>query len=93
MNLKNFFELYFYFQNAENEVSAIVQEINNFEIKKDSLEKDLLAIQREDLEWDKKVKLAIEMKQEILAEQSEKGDIGSMKTEIHRMEVSYKIFN
>lgn len=29
------------------------------------------------------------MKQEILTEQSEKGDIGSMKTEIHRMEVIF----
>lgn len=72
---------------------AIIQEINDFKNKKESLEKDLLDIQRKDLEWDKKVKLANEMKQEILAEQSEKGDIGSMKTEIHRMEVCSHVFS
>ncbi len=75
---------------TENETSTLTKEIEELEKEKATLEKQLLEAQREELEWEKKVKLATEMKKRIAEEQSEKGDIGSMKNEIHRMEVIVK---
>lgn len=57
------------------------------------MEKELLNVQKEDLIWEKKVKLATEMKEHIMKEQSENGDIGNMKNEIHKMEVIFSILN
>lgn len=71
-------------------MSLLIEEIGNLTEMKESLEKELLDDQREDLEWEKKVKLAQEMKENIMKEQSENGDIGGLRNEIHRMEVRYK---
>ncbi|XP_065223460.1 coiled-coil domain-containing protein 40-like [Planococcus citri] len=74
---------------SEQETLVTVEEIENLEKSKKSLEEKLLELQREDLEWEKKIKLANEMKRNIMQDESENGDIGTMKTEIHRMEIRY----
>lgn len=74
---------------AEEDMSLLIEEIGNLTEMKESLEKELLDDQREDLEWEKKVKLAQEMKENIMKEQSENGDIGGLRNEIHRMEIRY----
>lgn len=49
----------------------------------------MLETQREMLAWEKKIKVAIETKHSIQKEKSSTGEVGQMKLEIHRMEVSY----
>lgn len=48
----------------------------------------MLETQREMLAWEKKIKVAIETKHSIQREKSSTGEVGQMKLEIHRMEVS-----
>lgn len=66
-----------------------VEEIEELEKTKKSLQEKILQLQREDLEWEKKIKMVTEMKRNMMQDMSENGDIGAMKTEIHRMEVIY----
>lgn len=66
---------------------SVVRETEELEKRREVLEKELSKVQQKELEWENKVKSVNEMKKHILNDQSEKGDIGSMKNEIHRMEV------
>lgn len=64
-------------------------EITDIEDDKVRLSKELLDCNRESLEWDKKVKLAYETKQQVFEAKSKGGEIELMKQEIHRMEVRH----
>jgi hypothetical protein len=62
-------------------------EIREVEQEKLQLGESLLEKQRELLAWEKKLQMAQETKQNTQFERGKEGDVGSMKAEIHRMEV------
>lgn len=55
---------------------------------KQNLSNKLIELNREALAWEKKLQMALEMRQNINEERKEGGEVGSMKAEIHRMNVS-----
>lgn len=88
--------IFFVFQRAEMDSMQLVEEVKNLGEKKAELEQELLTTGRENLEWQKKVQLSCEMKEDISKQFCENGDIGAMKNEIHRMEVRafvYKLYS
>lgn len=64
------------------------EEIKELEEGMAELAELMLETQREMLAWEKKIKLAIETKHNIQKERSSSGEMGQMKLEIHRMEVT-----
>lgn len=74
---------------SELDCLKIEAEIGEIEEDKISMSKQLLEINREVLEWEKKLKLIVETKSQIQEEKSSSGEIGHMKAEVHRMEVRY----
>lgn len=75
-------------QDAEMECLQLQEVIANFEEEKQNLSEQLLELNRETLAWEKKFQIATETKSNVLKEQKQDGEIGSMKAEIHRMNVS-----
>lgn len=54
----------------------------------EEMSKNIRALQREFLEWDKKLRLAQREREKFQKEMESNGEIGAMKLEIHRMEVT-----
>jgi hypothetical protein len=74
-------------QDVELEALLLQSDIRDLEQEKVQLGESLLEKQRELLAWEKKLQMAQETKQSIQYERGKEGDIGTMKAEIHRMEV------
>lgn len=70
---------------------TILEEMCQLEVDKEDLRKQLIETQREMLAWEKKEELAAETKHNMESAKKEGGEIGVMKTEIHRMEVGLYI--
>lgn len=69
----------------------LVKEIDDLELSKEDGYEKLLDLQQKDLFLENNVKMASNMRSEILKEKSD-GDIGNMKVEIHHMEVRYNFY-
>lgn len=63
-------------------------QIADIEEEKLILSKQLLDINREVLEWEKKLKIIVDTKNQIQMEKGAEGEIGQMRVEVHKMEVS-----
>lgn len=79
-------------QDAEMECLQLQEMITNFEEEKQYLSEQLLELNRETLAWGKKFQIAMETKCNVHREQKQGGEIGNMKSEIHRMNVSNGVF-
>lgn len=75
-------------QDAEMECLQLQEAIEIFEEEKQNLSEQLLELNRETLAWEKKFHIATETKCNVQREQKQGGEIGNMKAEIHRMNVS-----
>ncbi|GJQ86909.1 hypothetical protein Trydic_g11780 [Trypoxylus dichotomus] len=75
----------------EEELSIVKAEAQIVDIEQDisRLTAELLEKNREALEWEKKMKMVLETKQNISVEKSEGGEVATMRAEIHRMTVRY----
>lgn len=76
-------------KDAELEALQIEAQIEDMEEDKVNLSTELIEKNREALSWEKKIQMATETRQEIKKEQSQEGEIGVMKSEIHRMNVRF----
>ncbi|XP_013169583.1 PREDICTED: coiled-coil domain-containing protein 40-like [Papilio xuthus] len=74
-------------KDAESEIIELEEDIEALEKEKINLTQDLDRVQREALIWQRKGILAVELKRNIQSSKAAEGEIGQMKTEIHRMEV------
>ncbi|XP_063980337.1 coiled-coil domain-containing protein 40 [Diachasmimorpha longicaudata] len=72
---------------AEIELVRLQNEIKELKEEKVTLEETLCAAHREYFSWEKKMKLAAETSKIVKEERSSGGDIGIMKSEIHKMEM------
>ncbi|CAG2054822.1 unnamed protein product [Timema podura] len=75
-------------KDAEMESVKLEAELRELEQEKVHLSDRLMDSQRESLAWEKKLQMAVENKMRMDQERSKEGEIGNMKAEIHRMEVS-----
>ncbi|KAL3274206.1 hypothetical protein HHI36_015620 [Cryptolaemus montrouzieri] len=75
----------------EAELDCLRLEADIADIEEDKLiiSKQLLDINREVLEWEKKLHIIIDTKNQIQEEKGAEGEIGQMKVEVHKMEVRY----
>lgn len=76
-------------RDAELVLLQIEADITEIEEDKIRLSKELIEINREALEWEKKMQLAKETVNHLKEERGKCGELGSMKLEIHKMEVIY----
>ncbi|CAH2011669.1 unnamed protein product [Acanthoscelides obtectus] len=74
-------------KDAELAMLQITSDIEEIEEDKVTLSKELIEVNREALEWDKKLQLAREAVNSLKDEQSKEGEVGNMRQEIHKMEV------
>ncbi|XP_073944706.1 coiled-coil domain-containing protein 40-like [Choristoneura fumiferana] len=74
-------------KDADAEVFELEESIETMDKEKINLTQDLDRMQREALIWQRKGILAVELRKNMQAAKSAVGEIGQMKTEIHRMEV------
>ncbi|XP_075973256.1 lethal (2) 41Ab [Anticarsia gemmatalis] len=74
-------------KDAETEIIQLEEEIEEMDKEKMNLTQELDKVQREALIWQRKGILAVELKRNIQNAKSAAGEIGQMRTEIHRMEV------
>ncbi|XP_026725208.1 coiled-coil domain-containing protein 40 [Trichoplusia ni] len=74
-------------KDAETEIIQLEEEIEALDKEKMNLAQELDRVQREALIWQRKGILAVDLKKSIQGAKSSLGDIGQMRTEIHRMEV------
>ncbi|EEB12818.1 conserved hypothetical protein [Pediculus humanus corporis] len=74
---------------SELEQIRLKDEIKELENNLEELAETMLSTQREILAWEKKIKSAVEAKNEVQRQRSSAGELGQMKVEIHRMEVRY----
>ncbi|KPJ02646.1 Coiled-coil domain-containing protein 40 [Papilio xuthus] len=74
-------------KDAESEIIELEEDIEALKKEKINLTQDLDRVQREALIWQRKGILAVELKRNIQSSKAAEGEIGQMKTEIHRMEV------
>ncbi|XP_041978695.1 myosin-16-like [Aricia agestis] len=72
---------------AESEIIKLEEEIEEFEKEKMNLTQELDRVQREALIWQRKSVMAVDLKKSLTDAKSSAGEIGQMKSEIHRMEV------
>lgn len=70
------------------EALRLEADISQVEEDKVTLSNELIEMNREALAWEKKIQMCVEAKQTLDKERSEGGEVGNMKAEIHRMEVS-----
>lgn len=77
-------------KDAELDCLHLEDEIERIEEEKVAMSRDLIDMNREALEWEKKLISARETKQTMVEERSRGGEVGSMKAEIHRMEVGFE---
>ncbi|XP_066257317.1 coiled-coil domain-containing protein 40 [Euwallacea similis] len=76
-------------KDSELECLEIEAEIADIEEEKACLSQDLIELNREALEWEKKIKLTKQTKEEIRGNKGQTSDITNMKQEIQRMNVIY----
>ncbi|XP_971171.2 coiled-coil domain-containing protein 40 [Tribolium castaneum] len=76
-------------KDAELECLKLEDEITQIEEDKVNLSNELIAMNRETLEWEKKFLGAKETKNTMIEERGQEGEVGTMKAEIHRMNVRY----
>ncbi|XP_035433308.2 coiled-coil domain-containing protein 40 [Spodoptera frugiperda] len=74
-------------KDAETEIIQLEEEIEQLDKEKMNLTQELDRVQREALIWQRKGILAVELKKNIATAKSLSGEIGQMRSEIHRMEV------
>ncbi|XP_050670770.1 girdin isoform X2 [Leptidea sinapis] len=74
-------------KDAESEIIQLQEDIETMEKDKINLTQELDRVQREALIWQRKGILAVDLKRNIQNAKSAAGEIGQMRTEIHRMEV------
>ncbi|XP_063897908.1 coiled-coil domain-containing protein 40-like [Helicoverpa armigera] len=74
-------------KDAETEIIQLEDEIEELDKDKMNLTQELDRVQREALIWQRKGILAVELKKNMKSAKSAVGEIGLMKSEIHRMEV------
>uniref|UniRef100_A0A2A4JTG9 Cilia- and flagella-associated protein 157 n=2 Tax=Heliothis virescens TaxID=7102 RepID=A0A2A4JTG9_HELVI len=72
---------------AETEIIQLEDEIEELDKEKMNLTQELDRVQREALIWQRKGILAVELKKNMKNAKSAAGEIGLMRSEIHRMEV------
>lgn len=82
------FSTFLFIQDAEIECLRLEASITDLEDDKQTLSNKLIDLNREALAWEKKLQMALEMRQNINEERKEGGEVGNMKAEIHRMHVS-----
>ncbi|KAJ8973510.1 hypothetical protein NQ317_000438 [Molorchus minor] len=73
------------------ELACLQMQADIVEVEEDkvNLSKEIIEVNREVLEWEKKLQHAKETMTRMKEERSEGGEVGSMKLEIHRMNVIY----
>lgn len=76
-------------RDAELIVLQIEADISDIEEQKVTLSKELININREALEWDKKLQLTRETVNHLKRQKDKSGELGCMKLEIHKMELIY----
>ncbi|KAK9888236.1 hypothetical protein WA026_000503 [Henosepilachna vigintioctopunctata] len=76
-------------KDAELECLRLEADIADIEEDKLIMSKQLLDINREVLEWEKKLRFMNDTKSQIQEEKSAEGEIGQMRIEVHKMEVRY----
>lgn len=76
-------------RDAELTVLQLEADIADIEDDKVNLSKELIEINREALEWEKKMQVTKETVNQFKSERSKTGELGTMKLEIHKMEVIY----
>ncbi|XP_012273583.1 coiled-coil domain-containing protein 40 [Orussus abietinus] len=74
-------------QEAELQLIQLQNDIKQLEEEKNLLKQQLNAAQRESLSWEKKVQLAQETSKTLKEERGNGGDVATMKSEIHKMEM------
>ncbi|GBP75197.1 Coiled-coil domain-containing protein 40 [Eumeta japonica] len=74
-------------KDAENDILQLEEDIDNLEKEKINLSQELDRMQREALVWQRKGIQAVELKRQIKEAKSVEGEIGQMKSEIHKMTV------
>ncbi|KAJ8930557.1 hypothetical protein NQ314_016638 [Rhamnusium bicolor] len=81
----------YYCKLKDSELACLQIEASITEIEEDkvNLSKEIIEVNRESLEWDKKLQLARETMNNIREERSAGGEVENMKQEIHRMNVIY----
>lgn len=80
-------------KDSELECLQIQAEIAEIEEEKVACSQELIELNREALEWEKKVKMARETKAEIRGSKGENSDTDNMRQEIQRMSVIYRLVN
>lgn len=78
-------------KDSELECLEIQAEIAEIEEEKVACSQELIELNREALEWEKKVKMARETKAEIRGSKGENSDTDNMRQEIQRMSVIYRL--
>lgn len=76
-------------QDAELECLSLEDEIEQLEEDKVNMSNELLEMNRQALEWEKKFLMAKETKSTMIQERGQEGEVGGMKAEIHRMNVGW----
>ncbi|KAG5870507.1 hypothetical protein JTB14_006839 [Gonioctena quinquepunctata] len=76
-------------KDAELQMLELESEITDIEEDKVVLSKEIMEVNREALEWEKKLQLAKEVLNSMREERSHGGEVNNMRQEIHRMEVIY----
>ncbi|RZC34989.1 coiled-coil domain-containing protein 40, partial [Asbolus verrucosus] len=76
-------------KDVELECLQLEDEIAQIEEDKVSMSAELIEMCRTSLEWEKKLLSAKETKTTMIEERSKEGEVGTMKAEIHRMNVRY----
>ncbi|KAJ8917137.1 hypothetical protein NQ315_012629 [Exocentrus adspersus] len=76
-------------KDAELACLQIEDDIAEIEEEKVALSKQIIEVNREVLEWEKKYKLIRETLGDVKEEKGEGGEVGTMRQEIHKMEVIY----
>ncbi|CAH0563600.1 unnamed protein product [Brassicogethes aeneus] len=85
--LKNHYDVRL--RDSELECLRIEAETMEIENEKVNLSKELVDVNREILEWEKKLIMTKETKDNMKESQSDGGEVGQMKAELHRMQVRY----
>lgn len=77
-----------YIKDLERENVEQEEDLTNLEESNLTLNQEILDLKRECLAWEKKIILAAETKQMNEEDNKANGELGQMKVEIHRMDVS-----
>ncbi|XP_018330107.1 coiled-coil domain-containing protein 40 isoform X2 [Agrilus planipennis] len=74
-------------ETAEMELLNLESDCTEIEKEKQTISEELIEANRESLVWEKRLIMVLQLKKQIKEEQAEGGEVGTMKFEIHRMQV------